>query len=83
MRFWFGHACRGPADLERQLADGVEALKARGKSDVGAKTMLDTLALAPVFELQHCNCGAIHREKITQGTISRMSLVASLKIDSM
>jgi phosphoenolpyruvate---glycerone phosphotransferase subunit DhaL len=39
----------GPADAARALAAAVEAIKARGKSDVGAKTMLDVLS--PVAEL--------------------------------
>jgi dihydroxyacetone kinase-like protein len=30
-------------DVEGQLSEGVEAVKKRGKSDVGAKTMLDVL----------------------------------------
>ncbi len=37
------------ADAARALKAAVEALKARGKSDVGAKTMLDVLS--PVSEL--------------------------------
>jgi dihydroxyacetone kinase-like protein len=32
------------ADLERPLAKAIEAVKARGKSDIGQKTMLDVLA---------------------------------------
>ena len=32
------------ADLERAFAKAIEAVKARGKSDVGYKTMLDVLA---------------------------------------
>lgn len=32
------------ADLERSFAKAIEAVKARGKSDVGHKTMLDVLA---------------------------------------
>ncbi|MCX7669888.1 MAG: dihydroxyacetone kinase subunit DhaL [Anaerolineae bacterium] len=32
------------AELAAMLAAGIEAVKARGKSDVGAKTMLDVLA---------------------------------------
>jgi dihydroxyacetone kinase-like protein len=31
------------ADMANRLADGIEAVKKRGKSDVGAKTMLDVL----------------------------------------
>src|SRR6478736_7222419 len=32
------------ADVERAFAKAIEAVKARGKSDVGYKTMLDVLA---------------------------------------
>ena len=34
----------GPGDCAAMLAAGVDAVKSRGKSDVGAKTMLDVLA---------------------------------------
>lgn len=36
-------AAKAGHDLEGQLFEGVEAVKKRGKSDVGAKTMLDVL----------------------------------------
>lgn len=36
-------AAPSPADAARALAAAVEAIKARGKSDLGAKTMLDVL----------------------------------------
>ena len=36
----------GPADLAAMLTDGVEAVKRRGRSDAGAKTMLDVLVPA-------------------------------------
>ncbi len=44
----------GMADLARALAEGVQAVKNRGRSDVGEKTLLDVLA--PVSET--CN-GAV------------------------
>jgi dihydroxyacetone kinase-like protein len=37
-------ASPSPADATRALAAAIEALKARGKSDIGQKTMLDVLA---------------------------------------
>jgi dihydroxyacetone kinase-like protein len=36
----------GPADLAAMLTDGVEAVKKRGRSDAGEKTMLDVLVPA-------------------------------------
>ena len=40
-----GHAAEpGLADIERAFARAIDAVKARGKSDVGQKTMLDVLA---------------------------------------
>jgi dihydroxyacetone kinase-like protein len=41
-----GKAAGEPPDLALMLAAGVEAVKQRGRSDVGAKTMLDVLAPA-------------------------------------
>jgi dihydroxyacetone kinase-like protein len=38
-----GKAAKAGADPTAQLAEGVEMVKRRGKSDVGAKTMLDVL----------------------------------------
>ena len=43
-----GRACwdtppRAPAEIAAMLAAGIDAVKARGKSDAGAKTMLDVL----------------------------------------
>lgn len=43
-----GKAAKAGKPFREQLADGVEAVKRRGKSDVGAKTMLDVLV--PVLE---------------------------------
>ncbi len=37
-------AAKAGSDLEGQLAGGIAMVKKRGKSDVGAKTMLDVLA---------------------------------------
>ena len=37
-------AAKAGHDLEGQLAEGIAMVKKRGKSDVGAKTMLDVLA---------------------------------------
>jgi dihydroxyacetone kinase-like protein len=37
-------ASPSPADAARALAAAIEAVKARGKSDIGQKTMLDVLA---------------------------------------
>lgn len=37
-------AAKAGHDLEGQLAEGIALVKKRGKSDVGAKTMLDVLA---------------------------------------
>jgi dihydroxyacetone kinase-like protein len=45
-----------PAPLSVLLAAGVEAVKARGKSDVGAKTMLDVLG--PVADALAAGAGA-------------------------
>jgi dihydroxyacetone kinase-like protein len=49
-------AAERPADAAALAAAGVEAVKARGKSDVGAKTMLDVLA--PVAEALAAGGGA-------------------------
>lgn len=43
-----GKAAKAGKDFAEQLADGVAAVKQRGKSDAGAKTMLDVLV--PVLE---------------------------------
>lgn len=43
-----GKAAKAGKDFAEQLADGVAAVKQRGKSDAGAKTMLDVLV--PVVE---------------------------------
>lgn len=46
-----GKALKADATLEVAVRDGVEAVKKRGKSDVGAKTMLDVLVpLAALLE---------------------------------
>jgi dihydroxyacetone kinase-like protein len=51
------------ADVGRALAAAVEAMKLRGKSDVGQKTMLDVLApVAAVLASEESNPGSI-REK--------------------
>lgn len=44
-----GKAAKAGKPFPEQLADGVDAVKRRGKSDVGAKTMLDVLV--PVLEV--------------------------------
>jgi dihydroxyacetone kinase-like protein len=46
------------ADLNRPLAKAIEAVKARGKSDIGQKTMLDVLA--PV-QAELCKSGDLAR----------------------
>lgn len=38
-----GKAAKAGHDIEGQLAEGIAAVKKRGKSDIGAKTMLDVL----------------------------------------
>ncbi|MGH1479658.1 MAG: dihydroxyacetone kinase subunit DhaL [Geminicoccales bacterium] len=38
-----GKAAKAGQDIEGQLAEGIAAVKKRGKSDIGAKTMLDVL----------------------------------------
>lgn len=42
-------AAKAGEDVEGQLAEGIAMVKKRGKSDVGAKTMLDVLA--PVHDM--------------------------------
>jgi dihydroxyacetone kinase-like protein len=58
-------AAKAGEPLTRQLAAGVEMVKKRGKSDVGAKTMLDVLV--PVLQAAEAREGASRAEQI--GTV--------------
>jgi dihydroxyacetone kinase-like protein len=58
-------AAKAGEPLTRQLAAGVEMVKKRGKSDVGAKTMLDVLV--PVLQAAESREGGSRAEQI--GTV--------------
>lgn len=57
-----GKALKGGAGLEAAVADGIALVKKRGKSDTGAKTMLDVLV--PVLTVLEQTAGAAPAERV-------------------
>lgn len=57
-----GKALKADAAIEAAVRDGVEAVKKRGKSDVGAKTMLDVLV--PLADLLETSAGQAPHERL-------------------
>jgi len=64
------------ADAEQALAAAIDAVKARGKSDVGAKTMLD--ALAPVLDAARA-AGADWRARLPEVADAAVAATAPMK----
>lgn len=57
-----GKAAKAGKPFPEQLADGVAAVKQRGKSDIGAKTMLDVLV--PVVEAVRAGMSLIEVQSV-------------------
>ena len=53
--------------IRRALAAGVEAIKSRGKADLGEKTMLDVLIPASRLLLRLADEGAAARHPVRAG----------------
>ncbi len=65
------------ADLGAMLQDGVDAIKSRGKSDIGAKTMLDVLV--PVTEALKSGASLEDVRRVTKEAVEATKAIEATK----